>query len=154
MLAAQSHQVHDLELPGLKIEFSDNPALLHKVSQGKNSFAGLVEEGDKLYLMSMREMPEPKGVRVVTLRVEVNSEFLALIAPDLGAIQMNLTRKFEGGERQGPGPPDRSPESAPVDAAKEEDEECRGENQPAQQPSALAGHHASVVLTKSFPSNT
>jgi len=102
VLAAQSHQVHDVELPSLDIDFSDDASLLHKVvGTEKNSFAGLVEEGDKLYLMSVREMPEPKGVRVVTLRVLVTPEFLALIAPDLGAIQLNLTRKFEGGARQG-----------------------------------------------------
>jgi sigma-B regulation protein RsbU (phosphoserine phosphatase) len=73
---------------------------------GKKSFAGLVEEGDrkegdKLYLMSVRKIPEAKGVRVVTLRVPVTPDFLALIAPDLGAIQLNLTRKFEGGARRG-----------------------------------------------------
>ncbi len=102
VLAAQSHQVHDVELPGLDIDFSGESSLLGKVADaGKNSFAGLVEEGDKLYLMSLREMPEAKGVRVVTLRVLVTPEFLALIAPDLGAIQLNLTRKFEGGARQG-----------------------------------------------------
>ncbi|SRR6266481_157287 len=102
VLAAQSHLVHDEELPGLTIDFSGDPGLLEKVAgTGKSSFAGLVEEGDKLYLMSLREMPEPKGVRVVTLRMPVKPEFLALIAPDLGAIQLNLTRKFEGGTRQG-----------------------------------------------------
>ena len=102
VLAEQSHQVHDQELPRLSIAFSDDATLLRKVAgAGNSSFAGLVEEGDKLYLMSLREMPEPKGVRVVTLRVEVTPEFLALIAPDLGAIQLNLTRKFEGGARQG-----------------------------------------------------
>ena len=102
VLAEQSHQVHDQELPRLGINFSNDTTLLRKVAgAGKNSFAGLVEEGDKLYLMSLREMPEAQGVRVVTLRVPVTPEFLALIAPDLGAIQLNLTRKFEGGARQG-----------------------------------------------------
>ncbi len=102
VLAAQSHQVHDQELPGLSIEFSDDPTLLRKVAgAGKTSFAGLVEESDTLYLMSLREMPEPHGVRVATLRVPVSPEFLATIAPDLGAIQLNLTRRFEGGTRQG-----------------------------------------------------
>src|SRR5580658_10422965 len=51
--------------------------------------------------MSLREMPESKGVRVVALRVAVTPDFLALIAPDLGVIQLNLTRRFEGGTRQG-----------------------------------------------------
>jgi|HubBroStandDraft_6_1064221.scaffolds.fasta_scaffold32133_3 sigma-B regulation protein RsbU (phosphoserine phosphatase) len=102
VLAEQSHLVHDEELPGLKIEFSNDTKLLGKVAgEGKNSFAGLVEEGDTLYLMSLRAMKEPKGVRVVTLRVSVTPEFLASIAPDLGAIQLNLTRKFEGGGRGG-----------------------------------------------------
>jgi phosphoserine phosphatase RsbU/P len=102
VLAAQSHLVHDQELLGLKIEFSNDTTLLGKVAGvEKNSFAGLVEEGDTLYLMSLRAMEEPKGVRVVTLRVPVTPEFLALIAPDLGAIQLNLTRRFEGGTRRG-----------------------------------------------------
>jgi phosphoserine phosphatase RsbU/P len=102
VLAAQSHLVHDQELLGLKIEFSNDTTLLRKVAEeAKNSFAGLVEEGDTLYLMSLRAMEAPKGLRVVTLRVPVTPEFLALIAPDLGAIQLNLTRRFEGGTRQG-----------------------------------------------------
>ncbi|MGC1619509.1 MAG: SpoIIE family protein phosphatase, partial [Candidatus Acidiferrum sp.] len=102
VLAEQSKLVHKQELPGLSIDFSDDRALLNKVAgAGKNAFAGLVEEGDKLYLMSLREIPEPQGIRVVALRVLVTPEFLASIAPDLGAIQLNLTRKFEGGARQG-----------------------------------------------------
>jgi sigma-B regulation protein RsbU (phosphoserine phosphatase) len=102
VLAAQSHLVHDQELPGLSIEFSNDPTLLRKMAgAATNTFAGLVEEGDTLYLMSLREMPESKGVRVVTLRVPVTPDFLATIAPDLGAIQLNLTRRFEGGTRQG-----------------------------------------------------
>jgi sigma-B regulation protein RsbU (phosphoserine phosphatase) len=102
VLAAQSHLVHDQELPGLSIEFSNDPSLLRKVAgAGRLSFAGLVEENETLYLMSLKEMKEPQGVRLATLRVPVTSEFLATIAPDLGAIQLNLTRRFEGGERQG-----------------------------------------------------
>jgi len=102
VLAAQSKLVHDQELPGLSIDFSNDETLLSKVAgPGKNAFAGLVEEGDKLYLMGFRGMPEPQGIRVVTLRVLITPEFLATIAPDLGVIQLNLTRRFEGGTRQG-----------------------------------------------------
>jgi sigma-B regulation protein RsbU (phosphoserine phosphatase) len=102
VLAAQSHLVHDQELPELGIEFSNDETVLRKVAgAGKNSFAGLVEEGESLYLMGFREMREPQGIRVVTLRVPVTPEFLATIAPDLGVIQLNLTRRFEGGTRQG-----------------------------------------------------
>ena len=102
VLAAQSQMVHDQELRGLNIEFASDPSFLHEIAgPAKNSFAGLVEEQDTLYLMSIRAMPEEKGVRVVTLRVPVTPGFLATIAPDLGAIQLNLTRRFEGGNRQG-----------------------------------------------------
>jgi len=102
VLAAQSHMVHDQELLGLDIDFSNDPTLLRRIAgAGKSAFAGLVEVDDRLYLMSLREMPEVEGVRVVSLRVLVTPEFLALIAPDLGAIQLNLTRRFEGGARQG-----------------------------------------------------
>jgi phosphoserine phosphatase RsbU/P len=102
ILAAQSHMVHDQELRGLNIEFASDPTFLHKVAgPTRNSFAGLVEEQDALYLMSVRAMPEQIGVRVVTLRVPVTPGFLATIAPDLGAIQLNLTKRFEGGSRQG-----------------------------------------------------
>src|ERR1700676_4618792 len=102
VLAEQSHLVHDQELPGLKIGFSNDTKLLGKVAgEAKNSFAGLVEEGDTLYLMSLRAMEEPKSVRVVTRRLPVPPDFLASIAPDLGAIQLSLTRKFEGGAQKG-----------------------------------------------------
>jgi phosphoserine phosphatase RsbU/P len=102
ILAAQSHEVHDRDLPGLAIEFSNDTTLLREiVGPQKASFSGLVEEGDKLYLMSLRAMPEGKGVRVAALRAEVTPEFLASVAPDLGAIQLNLTRRFSGGTRTG-----------------------------------------------------
>jgi sigma-B regulation protein RsbU (phosphoserine phosphatase) len=105
VLAAQSHEVHDIELPGLDITFSNDETLLNRVAGlGKKSFAGLVVvEPDKLYVISLRAMPEPKPKepRVVTLRLQVTSEFLTTIAPDLGTIQVNLTRKFAGGSTPG-----------------------------------------------------
>lgn len=104
VLAAQSQEVHDVELPGLAISFSDDIQLLnHVAGPGKKSFAGLVVDADKLYVISLRAMPEPKpkGPRIVTLRLLVTAEFLATIAPDLGTIQVNLTRKFAGGATSG-----------------------------------------------------
>jgi sigma-B regulation protein RsbU (phosphoserine phosphatase) len=108
ILAAQSHSVHDRELPGLKIEFSGDASLLRKVASGKESFAGLLQRGDvleqgreTLSIISIRAMQETKGVRVVTLRVPLKEDFLASIAPDLGAIQFNLMRRYSGGARPG-----------------------------------------------------
>ena len=102
VLAAQSHSVHDRELPGLKIAFSNDASLLGKVAgPGVRSFAGIVQEGEHLSLMSIRAMPERGGVRLVTLRVLVTPDFLSGIAPDLGAIQLSLTEKYVPGAREG-----------------------------------------------------
>ena len=102
ILAAQSRAVHDRELTGLSITFSEDTALLRKVApSGKKSFAGLLQQGDSLSLTSLRAIPGSKGERVVTLRVPVTPEFLSTIAPDLGAIQLNLMERYLGSAQQG-----------------------------------------------------
>ncbi|HXM34231.1 MAG TPA: SpoIIE family protein phosphatase, partial [Pyrinomonadaceae bacterium] len=107
VLAAQSHAVHDRELPGLTIDFSSDLDLFGKLAgPGKKSFAGLLQQRDSqqvdsLYLVSLRSIEEPKRVRIVGLRVPVTPEFLATVAPDLGAIQFNLMERYRGGSLQG-----------------------------------------------------
>src|SRR5229473_933033 len=102
ILAAQSHAVHDRELPGLSISFSNDQALSRKViPAGKRSFAGLLQEDDVLSIASLRVIPDRKGERVVTLRVPVSPEFLSTVAPDLGGIQLNLMERDTGGTQQG-----------------------------------------------------
>ncbi len=100
LLAAQSHAVHDHELPGLSITFSDDASLLRKVAPGAETFAGLVQEESTLSLTSIRAIRGPRGVRVVKLHVPVTPEFLAAVAPDVGAIQFNLMQKFTGANSQ------------------------------------------------------
>jgi phosphoserine phosphatase RsbU/P len=101
-LAAQFHKLHDHELPGLSISFSSDSSLLNKISpSGKSMFAGLLQEGDLLTLTSLRSIPESRGERVVTLRVPVTEDFLATVAQDLGAIQLNLLERYTGGVPQG-----------------------------------------------------
>ena len=101
ILAAQSHAVHDRELPGLSISFASDTSLLRKIaSSGKSSFAGLLQQGDELSLTSLKIIPGRKGERVVTLRVRVTPDFLATIAPDVGAIQLNLLEHYTGGAEQ------------------------------------------------------
>jgi len=101
VLAAQSHAVHDHELPGLSITFSEDLSLLGKVAgPGRESFAGLIQQDQSLSLISMRQLVEARGRRIVVLRVPVTPDFLATIAPDLGSIQLNLMeRKMEGPAR-------------------------------------------------------
>ncbi len=100
LLAAQSHLVHDRDLPGLSISFSDNTTLLRRIAPGKDSFAGLLQEENTLSLTSIRAIPGTRAVRVVKLQVPVTPDFLAAVARDVGAIQLNLMQKFTGGPRQ------------------------------------------------------
>ncbi len=99
ILAAQSHAVHDRDLPGLDISFAGDTSLFRKIAPpGKNSFAGLLQQGDELSLTSLKIIPGRKGERVVTLRVPVKPHFLTTVAPDLGAIQLNLMEHYAGGQ--------------------------------------------------------
>jgi phosphoserine phosphatase RsbU/P len=107
VLAAQTHTVHDRELPGLSIEFSNDTRLLQEVAEGRPFFSGLLQEDDnsspedKLSLISVRNLKPPNGTRVVRLRVLVKEDMLATVAPDLGAIQLSLTRPYIGGGPRG-----------------------------------------------------
>jgi phosphoserine phosphatase RsbU/P len=102
VLAAQSRVVHDRELPGLSIEFSNDVNLLRNVAgTGRVSFAGLLQDEKGLALVSLQELDPPIGRRIVRLRVPVESDLLATIAPDLGAIQLNLTQPYNGGTPRG-----------------------------------------------------
>jgi phosphoserine phosphatase RsbU/P len=102
VLAAQSHTVHDRELPGLSITFSNDTTLLRNVAgPAGNAFAGILQQEDSLSLTSIRVIPHARGVRVVTLSIPVTPEFLASIAPDLGAIQLNLMERFSPGAGRG-----------------------------------------------------
>src|SRR5262249_23457501 len=98
ILAPQSQAVHDRELPGLLISFSEDTSLLRRIaSPGKKSFSGLLQQGDKFSLTTLRAIPDRKGARVVMLRIPVSLEFLATGAPDLGAIQLNLLERYTFG---------------------------------------------------------
>jgi phosphoserine phosphatase RsbU/P len=106
ILAAQSHTVHDRELPGLTIDFSNNvgelQSLLEKGSTpGRGYFSGLLQQGSTLSLVSMRLLSDTENRRMVQLRVPMTPELLAAVAPDLGAIQLNLTEPYIGGRPTG-----------------------------------------------------
>jgi serine phosphatase RsbU (regulator of sigma subunit) len=98
IVAAQEHAVYDKNLPGLVIEFADGPTLLEKVSAPLHRhFAGLVQQpGKKLFAFGMHAVETPRGVRVVTLRVELEPKFVATLGPDLGPVEFDLLEPVEG----------------------------------------------------------
>jgi serine phosphatase RsbU (regulator of sigma subunit) len=96
IVAAQEHTVYDRELPGLVVEYADDPRLLHAVAgAGARRFAGLVQQGGRLSLVGLRGVDTPHGLRVVTLRVPVTPEFLATLAPDLGVVHLEILERYE-----------------------------------------------------------
>ncbi|MBV9887502.1 MAG: HAMP domain-containing protein, partial [Acidobacteria bacterium] len=106
ILAAQSHTVHDRELPGLTIDFSNNVSelqnLLEKANTpGRGYYSGLLQRDGTLSLVSMRLLGDTDNRRMVRLRVQMTPALLATVAPDLGAIQLNLTEPYTGGQPTG-----------------------------------------------------
>ena len=106
ILAAQSHTVHDRELPGLTIDFSNDVSELQKLLQedktpGQAYFSGLLQQDGTLSMVSMRLLGDTQTRRMVRLRVQMTPALLATVAPDLGAIQLNLTEPYTGGRPTG-----------------------------------------------------
>ncbi|HEX4380032.1 MAG TPA: SpoIIE family protein phosphatase, partial [Candidatus Acidoferrum sp.] len=102
ILSAQSKAVHDRELPNLSITFSSDLTQLRRVAgPGRMSFSGLMQRDRTLSLVCLRELGDATGRRVVRLQVPMTPELLATVAPDLGAIQLNLTEPYNGGPPRG-----------------------------------------------------
>src|SRR4029077_6223754 len=58
-------------------------------------------EPTTLWLVSLSAIDMPKGKRVVRLGGPGTADLLSTIAPDLGAIQLNLTQPYAGGTARG-----------------------------------------------------
>jgi sigma-B regulation protein RsbU (phosphoserine phosphatase) len=99
VVAEQEHAVYDHELPGLIIEFADDPRLLHAIAgPGAHRFAGLLQQGERLSLVGLRAVETHRGLRVVTLRIPITSEFLATLAPDLGVVHLEILERYDNGK--------------------------------------------------------
>ncbi len=94
----QEHEVYDARLPGLAVDFADDPKLFRRlVEPGKREFAGLVQQGENLSLTAMRAVETTRGTRVIQLKIPVKPEFLATLAPDLGAVLVEIMEPLSPG---------------------------------------------------------
>jgi sigma-B regulation protein RsbU (phosphoserine phosphatase) len=96
-LRAQVEVAEGRELPGLSVDFRVKPEYFRQVT-GPNSqtFSGLVQSGNSLRLVAMKETDTPRGKRKIELSVPVTAEFLEVLAPDLGPIDVTLSQRVEG----------------------------------------------------------
>ncbi|HTZ49595.1 MAG TPA: SpoIIE family protein phosphatase [Verrucomicrobiae bacterium] len=83
-------------LPGLIVNFGGDPGYFRAIAgPGRLSFKGLVQDGNQLWLVAMRETDSPRGRQYIDLSVPVTSEFLEGLAPDLGPVDVTLWQKAE-----------------------------------------------------------
>lgn len=98
----QEHEVFDARLPGLQINFSDDPSLLSLLAgQDKNRFAGLIQQGQQVTLVGLESVQTDHGLRVVKLGAVLTPQFLATLAPDLDAVNIDVVEPYNGGTRRG-----------------------------------------------------
>jgi phosphoserine phosphatase RsbU/P len=90
-LAAQVLIQEKKELPGLIVDFgADANRFRDLAGNNSASFTGLVQEGNQLRLVGMREVDSPGGRHYLELTVPVTTEFLEGLAPDLGPVDVTL----------------------------------------------------------------
>jgi sigma-B regulation protein RsbU (phosphoserine phosphatase) len=95
-LAAQVEIAQGKRLPDLKVEFGANPEYFRAVAGPRGqSFSGLVQSGNQLRLVSMREVISPRGEQIIELSVPVTADLLESMVPDLGPIDVTLWEKAE-----------------------------------------------------------
>ncbi len=81
------------ELPGIEVELNSGQELLNRPgSANPRRFAGLVQSGERVWLRAVVSRPAPAGSVVVSLSVPVTPELLESVAPEMGPMQLTLTR--------------------------------------------------------------
>jgi sigma-B regulation protein RsbU (phosphoserine phosphatase) len=95
-LSAQLEVAEGKALPGLVVNFHVPEDYFRKFA-GANarSFAGLVQTGNQLRLVSMRELESPRGRQIIDLGVPVTSDFLESMTSDLGPFNILLLHRVE-----------------------------------------------------------
>ena len=100
-LTAQAQLAEGKELPGLSVNFRATPESLHRLAGPQaRSFSGLVQEGNQLRLVGMREVVSPRSTIIIELTVPVTAEFLEGVATDLGPIDVTLSQRVHESSAQ------------------------------------------------------
>jgi sigma-B regulation protein RsbU (phosphoserine phosphatase) len=96
ILARQAELSVGQEMPKLRVNLEEKPKFfLDMAGSAGHSFSGLIQSGNQLRLVGMRELENSQGKRIVEVSVPFDSELLESVAPDLGPIEITLAQTVE-----------------------------------------------------------
>lgn len=82
-------------LPGLTVDYRLGPAVLKGMGATSRRFAGAVQSGDEVWLVSAVVRRIGAAQQVVSLAVPLSEELLDRLVPELGPVQFSITRPPE-----------------------------------------------------------
>lgn len=83
-------------MPKFQMNFEVKPKFFPDIAgPAGHSFSGLIQSGNQLRLVGMRELENSQGKRIVEVSVPFDSELLESVAPDLGPIEITLAQTVE-----------------------------------------------------------
>ena len=84
------------KVPKLHVSFEVKPKFFPDMAgPAGHSFSGLIQSGNQLRLVGMRELENSQEKRIVEVSVPFDSELLENVAPDLGPIEITLAQTVE-----------------------------------------------------------
>ena len=84
------------KMPKLRVNFEVMPKFFPEMAgPAGHSFSGLIQSGNQLRLVGMRELENSQGKRIVEVSIPFDSELLENVAPDLGPIEITLAQTVE-----------------------------------------------------------
>jgi sigma-B regulation protein RsbU (phosphoserine phosphatase) len=85
------------QLPDVQVNFEVKPKFFEQVAEpGARSFSGLIQNGDQLRLVGMKELESAGEKRIVEVTTPFDKKVLENVAPDLGPIDISLVQTVEG----------------------------------------------------------
>jgi len=85
------------QLPDVRVNFEVNSEFFQNVvGPAARSFSGLIQIGNQLRLVGMKELESAGEKRIVEVSAPLTTEILERVAPDLGPIDIRLVQTVEG----------------------------------------------------------
>jgi len=98
ILTDQAERTLGNQFPGLRVDLDVSPEFLHHVAGPlARSFSGMIQRGNALDLVAMKELQASSENRIVQVSAPFAAELLENAAPDLGPVDITLAQAVEAG---------------------------------------------------------